>query len=107
MNKKFDALIEVSLLPSDRGGREGPILSGYRGAHLIKDGYLTSGIIQLIEKEALFPGETTIAFVNYLTPEVYPNTLWVGKEMNIQEGGKIAGKATIKEVCNNRLLKGT
>jgi len=36
MNNKHDALVEVSLLKSELGGRESPIFCGYRGCHLIK-----------------------------------------------------------------------
>jgi hypothetical protein len=42
----YDALIELTLLSTEKGGRKGLILSGYRGAHLIKEKYLTSGTVK-------------------------------------------------------------
>jgi len=64
-----------------------------------------TSIIELIEQEKLHPGETGMAFVNYITPEVYPHSIWVGKEMNLQEGGHIVGKTKVIEVYNKLLEK--
>jgi hypothetical protein len=50
MHKDYDALIEISLLPTEKGGRKSPISSGYRGAHLVRDDYLTTGSIELIDR---------------------------------------------------------
>ena len=105
MNKNYDALINVSLLTSEDGGRKKPIHNAYRGAHLIKEDYLTSASLDFVDVEILQPGDSAKAFVNYLSPEVYPKSLWIGKEMNIQEGGRLVGKATILEIYNETLRK--
>ncbi len=105
MQRDYDALIEISLLPTEKGGRKLPIFSGYKGAHLIREEYLTSGSIELIDGETLYPGETAIAFVNYLTPEFYPHSLWIGKTIDIQEGSQVVGTSKVIEVYNETLLK--
>ena len=105
MNDEFDALIEVTLLSTSEGGGKTSICSGYKGQHLIKENYQTSGNIQLIDKNILNPGETATAFVNYLSPDFYPKTLWIGKEMELKEGGRIVGRTIVKEIYNKILLK--
>ncbi len=105
MKKDYDALVELDLLPTEAGGRAGPVFSGYRGAHLIKDDCLTTGELDLIEVEMLRPGNMATAYVSYLSPEHYPHTLWIGKEMNVQEGSHVVGKAKILEIYNDLLKR--
>ena len=107
MNVKLDmdAVIKLTLLPAEEGGRKSPISSGYRGQHLIKPDYQTSAIIELIDIESLPPGESCLAKIKYITPEVYPNTLFVGREVAVYEGARKVGVAVIKQVMNQVLLK--
>ncbi len=105
MEKDYDAFVQVSLLQTEAGGRAGPIFSGYKGSHLIKEDYLTTGELDLIEIEMLHPGNIATAYVSYLSPEHYPHTLWIGKEMNVQEGSRVVGKAKILEIYNDLLKR--
>ena len=107
MKEEHDALVEVTLLKTEQGGRESPIFCGYRGCHLIKEDYLTSSSMKFINDEMISPSDTRLALVQYITPEVYPASLWVGKKMNLQEGSKVIGYTVVKEVYNNTLIKGT
>lgn len=73
---------------------------GYRPHHLVKYGYLTTGIHHYYEVNEIAPngkGKGTIAFI---MPEAYPHCLWVGKEIPIQEGEKIVGCAVITQIFN-------
>ena len=38
--------------------------------------------------------------ITFITPEAYPHTLWVGKTMDICEGERIVGTATVEKVLN-------
>lgn len=95
-----DAEIELHLLATALGGRVRPVATGYRGAHLVREGYLTSGEIVLTDREWLMPGDSAPALVTYVSPEAYPACLWVGKTMPVQEGGRVVGSATIRRVLN-------
>lgn len=38
--------------------------------------------------------------ITFLSPEAYPHCLWIGKKINIQEGARIVGNATINKIFN-------
>ena len=80
------------------------VASGYRPAHLIKDDCLTSGEHHYYDVDYVAPGETAKGTITFISPEDYPHCLWVGKKINIQEGAKIVGYATILKVLNPDLL---
>ena len=81
--------------------------SGYRPAFKVKDDYLTTGIIKFVDCDRLKYGEEAIAEVWFITPEVYPNCLEVGQTIQIQEGERIHGLATVLKVKNLILKKQT
>lgn len=85
--------------------RQSPAASGYRPAHRIKDGYLTTGIHQYIDTDELYPGNSCEGTITFLTPEVYPNCLKVGQVIDIQEGARIVGTAEIIEIYNKLLVR--
>jgi hypothetical protein len=102
---RFDALVNIELLPySEISGRKSPIQNGYRGQHVVLSNYSTSGIIDLVNKIELFPGESCLSFIQYITPEYYPNCLWIGKTINIQEGSRVIGFSTIIDLYNQDLF---
>jgi len=85
------------------GTRRHPSVEGYRPDHLVKEGYLTMGIHHYYDAdEAPLIGRTK-GTITFLSPEVYPACLWVGKQINIQEGAKIVGYATITKILNSIL----
>ena len=80
------------------------ICSGYRPAFKVKDDYLTSGIIRLIDCEELSYGKYSSAEIWFISPEFYPNCLEVGQTIQFQEGAIIHGFATITKI-NNKILE--
>ena len=81
--------------------------SGYRPAYDIKPDYWTSVHHVFMEDREVATGEKARAEVWFLTPDVYPETLWVGRVLNVAEGSRKIGIATILEVHNEILLKRT
>ena len=84
--------------------RKTPVKDGYRPAHLIKDNYLTSGVHHYYNKTSIKPKEKTKGTITFISPNTYPNSLWIGKKINIQEGSKIVGTATILKIFNPILI---
>jgi len=105
MSTEPDIEAEVTFLKTEEGGRSIPAFSGYRPNHLVKDDYLTSGTHEYIEKEEVQPGEMANARITSITPEYYPHCLWIGKVINIQEGGHLVGHAKITLIMNELLVK--
>lgn len=83
--------------------RHNPAVDGYRPAHLVMEGYLASGIHHYYLVEAVPPGGTAKGTITFLTPEFYPHCLWIGKKINIQEGERVVGYATITQIFNSML----
>ena len=86
------------------GLRKRPAYNGYRPAHLVRDDYLTTGVHNYYDTGEIAGDGKAIGTITFVTPEAYPNCLWVGKKINIQEGSKIVGYATIIKIFNPILI---
>ena len=100
----FDQKPDVEVLFEFNGNRKNPVADGYRPNHLVMGNYLTSGVHHYCDVQTIPPNGTAKGTITFITPEVYPHCLWVGKKINIQEGAKIVGYATILKVLNPDLL---
>lgn len=87
-------------------GRRSPAFSGYRPNHKVHDNYLTSALHEYIGVSQVDPGETAYAKVWFITPEVYPHCLWIGREIDVQEGARVIGKLTVTKILN-KVLEGS
>ena len=75
-----DIEAKITFLKSEEGGRKNPVYTGYRPAHLVKDDYLTTGVHHYYDKEKVELGEMVLGTITFITPEAYPNCIWVGKK---------------------------
>lgn len=80
------------------------IYSGYMPAFKVKDDYLTSGRIKLVDCDELKYGEDAFAEIRFITPEAYPHCLHNGQIIRFQEGCVIHGFIKVIEI-NNKLLE--
>ena len=96
---------DVEVLFEFNGTRNGYVFEGYRPAHLITDNYLTTGIHHYYEVDSVPPDGNAKGTITFITPEAYPNCLWIGKRINIQEGERIVGCATVLNIYNSMLKK--
>jgi translation elongation factor EF-Tu-like GTPase len=105
MNMKYEPDIEaeITFLSTEQGGKTRPASSGYRPNHLIKQHYLTSGEHTYINVQEVLPGQTARVYIKFITPEAYPNILWVGKIINVQEASRIVGYAKVLKIFNKLL----
>ena len=91
---------DVEVLFEFNGTRRTPARNGYRPVHQVMDGYLTTGIHQYYDVQEVPPNGTVRGTITFLTPDAYPNCLWIGKKINIQEGERVVGYATILVIFN-------
>jgi elongation factor Tu len=94
--------IEV-MIKNNRPNKDN-LYTGYRPAFKVKEDYLTTGLIRLIDCDELSYGEENIAEVWFITPEQYPNCLEVGQTIYFQDGAKVQGFVTITKI-NNKILE--
>lgn len=81
--------------------RKYPAGSGiYRPHHLVKDDYLTTGLHYYYDVENVAPGESAYGTITFLSPEYYPHSLYIGKKIQIFEGKRIVGYATVLKIFN-------
>lgn len=90
---------DVEVLFEFLGYRKGNTFEGYRPAHLIKDGYLTTGIHHYYETKKSINSEVK-GTITFISPDEYPQCLWVGKKIEMYEGKNIVGYATVLEIFN-------
>ena len=91
---------DVEVIFEFNGTRNHPATDGYRPAHLITDNYLTTGIHHYYRSGSEPPNGTAKGTITFLSPEVYPHCLWIGKKIRMQEGARIVGYATITKIFN-------
>ncbi len=99
MNKKPD----VEVIFKFNNTRKTPAFDGYRPAHLIADGCLTTGVHHYYNVKEIPPNGVASGTITFIDPESYPRTLWIGKKINVQEGARVVGYATITNIFNQIL----
>ena len=94
---------DIEVLFKFIGFRKGRVFEGYRPSHLVKEGYLTTGIHSYynLNREPCDDLRDTITFI---TPEEYPHTMWIGKKITMYEGSRIIGYAVVTKIFNSILL---
>jgi len=96
---------DVEVVFEFNGARTHSAHDGYRPGHLVKDDYLTTGVHHYYDVAEVLPDGEAKGTITFLSPEFYPSCLWVGKKINIQEGERIVGCATIVQIFNPLLEK--
>ena len=100
MKTFFDRTPDTEVLFRFNGTRRNPAADGYRPAHRIREDYLTTGVHHYFDVETVAPDGEARGTITFITPESYPNTLWPGKTIDICEGERIVGIATVERVLN-------
>ena len=95
---------DIEVIIKNKRPSKSNICSGYRPAFKVKDDYLTTGIIKLIDIDELLYDNETKAEIWFITPEFYPNCLEVGQTIQFQEGKIVHGFAIITKI-NNKILE--
>lgn len=83
---------DIEVLFEFNNVRKGVTQSGYRPSHLIKENYLATGIHNYYNVLEVPPSGKAKGTITFLTPEEYPNCLWVGQTIKIQERRKSSRK---------------
>lgn len=74
------------------------VYDGYRPAHLICENYLTTGLHHYYNTDN--SNKEIKGTIEFISPEVYPNSLWIGKKIDMYEGSKKIGYAEIVNIYN-------
>lgn len=82
--------------------RKGKTFEGYRPAHLVKEGCLTTGVHNYYKSDVF--NDKILGTITFISPEEYPNCLWKGKRIAMFEGSKLIGYATVTKILNPILM---
>jgi len=94
-SEEYDIEVELTLLPTEESGLSNGLYSGTRSFHFYLDDILWIATFFLPDREILFPGETTHAFVRFFfRPDLLLGRLHVGKSF-LLKNGKTIGKGVI------------
>ena len=77
-----------------------PFGKNYRGCCAIQEDYLTSLCFQTLDGNDMLYEQPHRCFVNFLTPNVYPYTLWIGRKIELYEGKYHVGTMVVEEIKN-------
>ena len=105
MKTFFDRTPDTEVLFRFNGTRRNPAADGYRPAHRIREDYLTTGVHHYFDVVEVAPDGEARGTITFITPESYPNSMWEGKVIDIQEGAKVVGIAIVEKVLNPVLEK--
>ncbi len=81
-----DAEVLFELTTTRLDGKLKQVFSGYRPEYDIRPNYLTCTHHEFHDQGGAVTGKSVRARIWFLTPEVYPFTLWVGRVLKFSEG---------------------
>ena len=104
LTRPYDAEVLFELTATRTDGKKKRVLSGYRPEYNIRPDYSTCTHHEFVGESGVETGQSVRAHIWFLTPEIYPHTLWVGRVLKVSEGSRVVGSATITKVTNGLLL---
>ena len=88
----------LTLLPTEKGGRQKPVYTGYKPSFAFNTIMQFSGEIELLKKEELSPGDFAEVRIRMMPSSHIRQSLKEGDTFSILEGNKIVGTGIIREV---------
>jgi elongation factor Tu len=85
-----DIEVELTLLPTEHGGRKRSISSGYR-PQFYYAGEDCDAVLYFVGVERLQPGETATAQVAFITPQRHVERIFSGMAFLVREGNRVIG----------------
>lgn len=95
-----DLLVHFSLTVLRSDGSLKRVRSGYRPIYNVRHGHWSSAHHEFVEPAGVETGKQSLAEVWLIAPDKYPNTFWVGREVEVAEGPRVVGVAEILEIIN-------
>lgn len=77
-----------------------PFDKNYRGYCAVKENCLTSLCFQTLDGNDMVYEQSHSCYVNFLTPKVYPHTIWTGRKIELYEEKYCVGILTVEEIKN-------
>ena len=92
-----DIEAEITLLTTEEGGRQGPAFSGYR-PQFYYDGHDWDAVHSYIGVESVYPGQTVMAYLSFVSPQYHVGKLYPDKEFLLRKGQRVVGKGRVTKI---------
>ncbi len=89
----------ITYIPTNRGGREGEILSDFR-PQFYYDGEDWDAEYSYGEYQKVNPGDTVDVGIRFRDPSIHRDKLVPGKLFLIREGHKVIGYGVVREILS-------
>ncbi|PAJ81851.1 hypothetical protein CJO71_06185 [Burkholderia ubonensis] len=73
--------------------------------YYVRPDYWSSAHHEFVGRDSVETGEQSLAEVWLVTPEAYPHTFWIGRQLEIGEATRVVGKAEVIQVFNPILMR--
>jgi hypothetical protein len=77
--------------------------SGYRPLYDVRPDYWSSAHHEFINTDRVTTGEQSLAEVWLLSPEAYPQTFWIVRQLNVAGGSRVIGTVEVLQILNPSL----
>lgn len=91
----YNIKAKISLLPTDLGGRQNPVATGYRPALAFNTAQHFSGEIELLDQKQLNPGDSGSVFIRLIPAKHIRKNLKSNDAFTLNEGSKAIGSGII------------
>ncbi len=97
-NQTYKFRARITLFSTDLGGRRTPVYSGYKPSFAFNTENHYSGQIELIGKEELQPGQSSLVDIQLLSARTFRRDLKRNDSFTITEGNKTIGTGVIEKI---------
>jgi len=94
MKRSRDIEVELTFLPTEHGGRRGPVFSDYR-PQFYYAGHDWDAAHEYPDVEQVNPGDKVRAFLCFLSPDEHMGKVKPGMAFLIREGNRVVGYGAI------------
>ncbi|CAG9191469.1 hypothetical protein PSP6_110016 [Paraburkholderia tropica] len=95
-----DLIVNFTLTEHRSDGSLKEVVSGYRPTYKVRAGYWSSAHHEFVYAATVCTGQQCEAEVWLLSPEAYPHTFWLGRRVEVVEGARIVGVASVLKIVN-------
>lgn len=99
MPQRRDIEAEITYLPTEHGGRNAPLHSGYRG-QFYYDGQDWDAPQEFPDVTEVRPGQTVRTYLWMASPKEHLGKLFPGKVFLIREGNKTVGYGVVRALLD-------
>lgn len=99
-DRQPDLIVNFSLTALAGDGSLKRVISGYRPAYKVRPDYWSSAYHEFVDTAGVETGKQSQAEVWLLSPDMYPNTFWIGRRVEVAEGPLVVGVADILKILN-------